>query len=166
MQQRPCLYLILSLVVPILASCSILIPSGEGTQTAAFEDGSILPEAQVLDIVWAALEPNTSSHTQSNWQVKETQLVKGEKVAKQFEGEPVTGCWFGPTPPENKEISPTNEYWYVLMTPSPATPEPFYGTPSPTAPPLIPEPFLRQAHFLTEPRSGEIIARKLICVVY
>ena len=166
MQHRPRFYAIIVLVVPILVSCSIFLPPGDGSQGAAPEGGSILPQAQVLDIVWEALDPNTSSHMRANWQVMEAQLVKGEKVAKLFEGEPVTGCWCGPTPAANREIKPANDYWYVLMTPSPATPEPFYGTPSPTAPPLIPEPFLKQVHFLTDPGSGEIIARKLICVVY
>jgi len=165
MQHRLRLYALV-LIIPILVSCSILLPPGEGAQVATPEDRSLLPEAQVLDIVWEALDPNTSSHMRANWQVMEVHLVKGETVAKQFEGEPITGCWFGPAPPENREIRSAKDYWYVLMTPSPATPEPFYGTPSPTAPPLIPEPFLRQAHFLTDPGSGEIIARKLICVVY
>lgn len=166
MQQRPRRYAIIVLMVPLLVSCSLFIPSDEGSQVATPEDRAILPEAQVLDLVWEALEPNTSSHARSNWGVVEARVLKGETMAKQFEGEPITGCWFGPSPPENREIRPANDYWYVLMTPSPATPEPFYGTPSPTAPPLIPEPFLKLAHFLIDPNSGEIIARKLICVIY
>lgn len=166
MGQRPRFYAVLFLVVPLLGSCSFLFSSGEQSQIAATEDRSILPEAQVLDIVWNALDPYTSSHNRPAWQVMETQFGKGESVAKVFDGEPATGCWSGPPPPENGEINPANDYWYVLMAPYPATPEPFFGTSSPTAPPLIPEPFLKQAHFLIDPRAGDIIARKLICVVY
>jgi len=166
MGQRPHFYAMLVLVIPLLVSCSILLPPGEQSRIVATEDASILGEARVIDIVWDALDSNTSSRNRSNWQVMETQLVKGEDVIGYFEGEPATGCWSGSPPPENKEIDPANEYWYVLMIPYPATPEPFFGTSSPTAPPLIPEPFLKQAHFLTDPGTGEIIARKLICVIY
>ena len=151
----------------IVVSCSSVIPTtqNQSQEIDAKEEPSI-SQSQVVDIVWDTLEPNTSSHNQANWQVIEVEIVTGEDVIELFQGEPITGCWFGPTPPENKDINSTKDYWYVLMTPYPATPKPFYGTPSPTAPPLIPEPFLRYAHFLVEPTEREIVARSLICIVY
>ena len=151
----------------MMASCSSTIsPTQNQSQEIDAEEEPSISQSQVIDIVWDALEPNTSSHNQSNWQVLEVEIVTGEDVIDRFEGESISGCWFGPKPPENKEIYLSNNYWYVLMIPYPATPEPFYGTPSPTAPPLIPEPFLRYAHFLVEPTEREIVARSLICIVY
>lgn len=166
MKQRLQMLALFVLVVTIIVSCSIFLPASEQQQEVEFEGVSMLGEAQVIDIVWNSLEPNTSSHKRSSWQVMEAYLVIGEKILQQFEGEPAPDCWFGPKPPENKEINPTKDYWYVLMTPYPATPEPFYGTSSPTAPPLIPEPFLKYAYFLVDPLNGEIIARSLICIIY
>jgi len=151
----------------MMASCSsTILPTQHQSQEINAEEEPSISQSQVIDIVWDALEPNTSSHNRSNWQVIEVELVIGEDVVMRFEEEPTTGCWFGPKPPENKEINTSKHYWYVLMIPYPATPEPFYGTPSPTAPPLIPEPFLKYAHFLVDVTSGEVMARRLICIVY
>lgn len=168
MKQGLRIFALSTLVITLLVSCSNSLPAEDqvSNPNADFEDVPMLGKLQVIDIVWDALEPNTSSHNLSNWQAMEVEMVTGEDVIEQFEGEPATGCWFGPKPPENREINPTKEYWYVLMTPYQATPESFYGTPSPTAPPLIPEPFLKYAHFLVEPTEDEIISRRLICIVY
>lgn len=156
------------LVVTLIVSCSHSLPTNYqvSNPNTDFEDDSILGQSQVIDIVWDSLEPNTSSHNQSNWQVIEVEIVTGEDVIDRFEGESISGCWFGSKPPENKGINLSNKYWYVLMIPYPVTPNPFYDTPSPTAPPLIPEPFLKYAHFLIDATHGEIIARRLICIVY
>ena len=124
-----------------------------------------LTEEQVLDTVWDALEPNTSSHDRSNWDAIEVDQVTGGQAAERFDGEPAPGCWSGPEPPENDDIQSGQTYWYVQMKPKPATPVPGVES-SPTAPPIIPEPFLRDAYFLIDPQSGEIVARKLICVIY
>ena len=120
----------------------------------------------MLDFVWDALEPNTSSHDRTNWDVVEVSQVMGEQVVERFEGEAAPGCWAGPEPPENDDIKSGQTYWYVQMKPKPATPVPQQGTPSPTAPPIIPEPFLRDAYFLVDSQSGAIVARRLICVIY
>jgi len=154
------------MMILMVISCSIFLPAEDASQEIDPEEKSALNQLQVIDIAWEALEPNTSSHTRSNWQVEKVESVTGESVDEQFEGDPAPGCWSGPEPIENKDISPTKIYLYILMVPTPATPEPFYGTPSPTAPPLIPEPFLREAHFLIDPRTSEVVARKLICVIY
>ena len=166
MKHRLQIYSIVPVMILMLISCSIFTLADDKSQEVAPGDNPGLSESQVLDIVWEALEPNTSSHTRSNWQMEKVQFVPGERVAERFEGKPSLGCWSGPEPAENKDISATKIYWYVLMVPRPATPEPFYGTPTPTAPPLIPEPFLREAHFLVDPGTNEVIARKLICVIY
>lgn len=133
--------------------------------TACSGNATPLPEAQVLNRVWQALEPNTSSHNQANWEVVESRSVSGREVSDRFEGGPDPGCVPGPTPPPNRQINLNATYWYVQMLPRPATPLP--GTPlSPTAPPRIPEATVRQAHFLVDPSTGEIIARRLGCVIY
>jgi hypothetical protein len=123
-------------------------------------------EQQVLETAWQALEPNTSSHNPANWDVVEVRQVSGQEIAEFFEGEPRSGCWMGPEPPSNGEISASGSYWYIHMQPRPATPDPQKSAPSPTAPPAIPEPFLRQAFLLIDGRDGQVIARKLFCVIY
>ena len=125
-------------------------------------------EQQVVDIVWQALEPNTSSHSQAAWELVEAKMVEGQDVPDLFEGEPVPGgCAPGPSPPENAEIALSDSYWYVQMRPRAATPKPLPTEQySPTAPPRVPEPYLYQAHFLVDARTGQVIARKLFCVIY
>jgi hypothetical protein len=86
-------------------------------------------------------------------------------VSEGFEGRTGYGCP-GPTPPANDEIQPTRAYWYVQMVPRPATPPPKETPISPTAPPNVPEPFIRQALFLIDSSDGQIVARKLFCVIY
>ena len=126
---------------------------------------SPLSEQQVRDAVWEALEPNTSSHNRANWEVAEVRQVVGREVAEQFEGKPAPGCP-GPTPPTNGAISPSSAYWYVHIKRLPATPLPQKGTISPTAPPAVPEPFMYQALFLLNVTDGQVVARKLYCVIY
>lgn len=152
----------------LLSACSLLdtLFSTEKENRLISGKKGDLKEEQVLDAAWDALEPNTSSHDRGNWDVVEVGQVTGKQVAERFEGEPAPGCWSGPEPPGNDEIQAGKTYWYVQMRPKPVTPVPQEGTPSPTAPPLIPEPFLRDAHFLIDPQGGEIVARKLICVIY
>jgi hypothetical protein len=119
----------------------------------------------VLDRVWEALEPNTSSSDRANWEAVDVRQVQGREVAAQFEGKVAAGCWKGPTPQPNATISASGDYWFVEMVPRPATALPG-GEASPTAPPRIPEPFLRQAFFLVDPADGRIVARRLFCVIY
>jgi len=127
-----------------------------------------LSEQQVVDIVWQALEPNTSSHNQAAWEIVSVQAVTGREVQDLFDGEPIPGsCAPGPTPPGNATIAPDGSYWYVQMKPRSATPQPqptelF----SPTAPPNVPEPFVYQVQFLVNVSTGRIDARKLYCVIY
>jgi hypothetical protein len=127
-----------------------------------------LSEQQVADIAWQALEPNTSSHNQAAWEIVSVETVTGREVQDLFEGEPVPGrCAPGPTPPDNDPIAGGGSYWYVQMKPRLATPQPQPTEQfSPTAPPSVPEPFVYQAHFLLDVGTGQVVARKLYCVIY
>jgi len=127
-----------------------------------------LGKQQVVDIVWQALEPNTSSHKQFAWEIVSLQAVTGREVQDLFAGETVPGgCAPGPTPPDNVRIAPYESYWYIQMQPRSATPQPQPAVQfSPTAPPAVPEPIVYQAHFLVSAGTGQIAARKLYCVIY
>jgi hypothetical protein len=125
-----------------------------------------LDEQKALDAAWQALEPNTSSQNRAHWDVVEVRQVAGREITESFQGDPASGCWIGPTPPPNGEIRASESYWYVHMKPRPATPAPNRSDPSPTAPPAIPEPFVRQALLLIDIRDGQVVARKLFCVIY
>jgi hypothetical protein len=149
-----------------ITSCFQYSPDNNQSQATDALNGPVLSESQVLPIVWEALEPNTSSHDRLNWLVADIYTSKGIDVIERFRGEPTTGCWYGPKPPENGDIRTDKLYWYVFMKPVPATPLPSKETPSPTGPPNVPEPFLKEAYFLVDPVFGNVVARKLICVIY
>jgi hypothetical protein len=138
------------------------------TLAACFAKAVPLSQQQIVNIAWKALEPNTSSHNQSAWEIVDMQSVTGQEVQARFEGEPVPGrCAPGPTPPGNATIILDSSYWYVQMKPHSATPQAqATGQFSPTAPPNIPEPFVYQADFLVDASTGQIVARKLHCVIY
>jgi hypothetical protein len=89
-------------------------------------DQKALTQEQVVDTAWQALEPNTSSHDQANWQTHTVELVEGQQVADRFEGESAPGC-MGPKPPPNQQVSPSATYWHVVMRPVPVTPQPRGG---------------------------------------
>lgn len=130
-------------------------------------DGHALTQQQALEAAWIALEPNTSSHERANWEVVSVERVQGRDVAGDFEGGPAPGCFTGPTPAPNPPIDPAATYWHVAMQPVAATSLPvateFY---SPTAPPRIPEPFVREAQFLIDSTDGSLVAIRLGCVIY
>lgn len=143
--------LVVALLAFILPACS----AGNGA----------LDEQGARDLAWRALEPNTSSHNRSAWQVVSLRTVGGADVREMFAGTPVPGgCAPGPTPPENSPIVAARRYYLVEMRPRPATALPEQL--SPTAPPNVPEPFVYQADFLIDVASGQIVARKLRCVIY
>ena len=123
-----------------------------------------LTDQQAVDAAWQALEPHTSSHNRANWEAVTVEQTTGQDVSDDFEGEPAPGC---PPPelPANAPIGAATTYWYVLLKPLAATPLAQAGEPSPTAPPLIPEPFVREARFLLD-AGGAVAARKLSCVIY
>lgn len=153
---------LISIMLIVLASCQ---PAPSSTPAPS---PIPLSEQQVIDIVWQALDPNTSSHNQAAWEIVGMQTVTGREVQDLFEVEPVPGrCAPGPTPHDNATIALDGSYWYVQMRPRFATPRPQPSEQfSPTAPPNVPEPFLYQVHFLVEAGTGQVVARKLQCVIY
>jgi hypothetical protein len=143
-----------------LALVLVLAACGSGTEAP----GPVgLDRDRASDIAWEALEPNTASHDRANWAVVEARRASGQSVAEEFEGWTFYGACGGPAPSPNREIEPSETYWYVEMRPQPATPS--GPSMSPTAPPLVPEPFMFRALFLID-ESGQVIARMLACVVY
>ena len=152
----------LTVFVLVLAACSGRADSLNEEQV--LHAGS-LGEEQVLHAAWESLKPNTSSHDRANWEVVELRQVAGREVAEQFDDEPAPSCP-GPAPPANGTSRGSGAYWYVELKPRLATPVPQEGTISPTAPPVIPEPFARRALFLIDTADGRVVARKIFCVVY
>jgi len=152
----------------LLSRCFISLACLTLVLTACSAKVVPLSEQEVVDIVWHALEPNTSSHNQAAWEIVGVQGVTGREVQDLFEGEPVPGgCAPGPAPPDNATVALDGSYWYVQMRPRSATPRPQPTEQfSPTAPPSVPEPFVHQAHFLVDASTGQIVARKLHCVIY
>lgn len=143
--------------LPILCLAALLF------LVACADSGSSLDEQQVTDLAWADLSPHTSSKDREQWQTIEVRRVRGDKVAGEFEGRAAPGCP-GPEVPDNDTIQAGSSYWYVQFKPLPATPS-SRPTLSPTAPPFIPEPFVREAHFLLDD-EGRIVARSLHCIIY
>jgi hypothetical protein len=152
----------------LLTACSADAPPVSYEVTPVSDEVNPLSEQQVVDIAWQALEPNTSSHDLAAWEVVDVRVVTGLEVQDLFEGEPVPGgCAPGPEAPDNAAITLDGPYWYVEMKARYATPQ---ARPteqySPTAPPLVPEPFVYQARFLIDAGTSQVIARKIDCIIY
>lgn len=170
MKQILCAAGLLVTIILLLSACAtatpvadpgISLPLRVGTANAA----STLSQEQVRELAWQALDPNTSSHDPANWDVIDLRQVEGREIAKEFEGQPATGCP-GPTPLPNAPVDAIESYWLVQFQKRPVSP-PTDATPlSVTAPPNVPEPFMYQAFFLIDPGSGQVVARRLICVIY
>jgi hypothetical protein len=152
-------------ILSVCILCLALAACGAGTEaTATPEPGPpTLHRDEVVELAWQALEPNTASHDRANWAVVEVRTASGGSVAEEFEGWTFHGACGGPAPPPNREIEPSETYWYVQMQPQPATPS--GPSMSPTAPPLVPEPYMFRALFLIDD-GGQVVARMLACVVY
>ena len=148
--------------------CLNLIGTACSVPLASPAQTNSLSRQQVVDIVWQALEPNTSSHQRAAWEDRLVQSVTGRDIQDKFQGGSVPGgCAPGPKPPDNAPFALDATYWYVRMQPRAATSQPSpTNSNSPTAPPNVPEPFVYQADFLIDASSGRIAARKLYCVIY
>jgi hypothetical protein len=145
------LILTMALVV-ILSAC---FPTG----------GRRLRQDEILDLTWEDLRPNTSSQNRRNWEYVDAARVFGREVVNQFSGLLVSNCP-GPTPPENSAIRSSSEYWFVRVVPSRMLPPSNKSSHPPTPPVAIePEPLFREAQYLIDPFTGEIIARKFVCDV-
>jgi hypothetical protein len=153
------LLLCAALVALLLAACGA---APEPSATPEPGPPGLDPDS-ASSIAWGALEPNTRSHDRANWTLVEIQTVSGRSVAEEFEGWTYHGACGGPEPPPNGKIDPEQTYWFVEYRPAPATPS--GPSMSPTAPPLVPEPFMHRALFLID-GSGQVMARMLACIVY
>jgi hypothetical protein len=133
--------------------------------TACLNQSDTLGAQQALDIVWEDLEPHTSSKDRQKWEIGDARQVDGRDVVEEFANTTSAYCP-GPPIPDNQPIQLSGEYWYILVLPHPATPMPQEGETSPTAPPAIPEPFVREAAYLIDIFEGKIVARRLNCIAY
>jgi len=133
--------------------------------TSCVEQSQKIGYQQALDTAWNALLINTSSQARENWEIADARVVQGRDVVGEFANARFGNCP-GPRPPENLAIKHTDEYWYIKGIPTPATPFPMDSPTSETSPPSIPEPLLREAIFLIDIYSGNIVARSYSCVEY
>ena len=126
---------------------------------------SSITQGEAENIAWETLQPYTSSQMRTNWAIRDTQIVKGDALPDAFQKERIDTCFqFSNEPPPPENIRPSVKYWLVEFAPLPATAQ---GTPlSPTDPPHIPEPFLRQALILIDATTGQVDAVRLSCVIY
>lgn len=137
-----------ALLISGLASCAN--PSGRLKQDA------------VLDIAWENLSPYTSSQNRLNWEIVEARRLAGREVVQLFSNTGLRRCP-GPIPPENQAIRASSEYWYVKVVPSHLIANGQSNRPGSNSNDPIPEPIIREASFLIEPFSGDVVARKLYC---
>ena len=134
--------------------------------SACTRTSSEVSRAEAEAIAWQALEPYTSSHQAANWKVSQSRQVKGDELPEIFQKERVETCFNrnAAPPPPPEEFQPAGRYWLVVYEPLPATPK--STALSPTDPPHIPEPFVRQATLLIELQDGELAGFRLGCVIY
>ncbi|MEW5871436.1 MAG: hypothetical protein AB1894_19340 [Chloroflexota bacterium] len=151
--------LALCLLAALLSSCH------EQGNPIANPIANTIAKEQAIQIAWETLGPYTSSHNLSNWQTIETSTVRGDSLPEVFQ-KPLNLYCFGGKTPVAEDIRPNATYWYILMEPLPATQPPEITPLSPTAPPRIPEPFVRQAYLLIDASDGRVAALRLNCVVY
>jgi len=145
------IFILFSIVCTVgLVSCTTVSPA--------------VSDQQVRDIAWKALEPHTASHKLENWEYVSISQVTGKAAADIFKNEQPSCVW--PTPVADAPISSSAPYWLVEMKPRPVTVDPKYTPLSVTAPPPIPEPFAYQAFILIDAANGNIVARRILCVVY
>lgn len=157
----------------LIASALILCACAASTPTATpgsstdqeVEMADAQRQEQMRFLAWQTLEPNTSSHDLANWEVIDLRLVEGREVVDEFENPPAYGCP-GPTPVPNLPIDVSGTFWLVQFQKRPATPPPNVTPLSLTAPPNVPEPFIYQAFFLIDPANEQVVARRLLCVIY
>lgn len=136
------------LLVAALSSCAN--PSGRLRQDA------------VLDIAWETLSPYTASQNRLNWEIVEARRIAGREVVHLFSDTGLRRCP-GPLPPENQAIRASSEYWYIKVVPSHLIAGSQSNRPGSNPNTPIPEPIIREASFLIEPFSGDVVARKLYC---
>jgi hypothetical protein len=140
----------------------LLLFLGLGLFTACNPQTARLKQDQILDITWEALKPNTSSQNRGNWEVVDVTRVYGRDVVAEFSSIPISNCP-GPKPPENQAIRSSSEYWFVRAIPKPWLDPTVAAPKSSTIESIMPEPLFREAYFLIDPFTGQIVARKFVC---
>jgi len=125
-----------------------------------------LTQGQVIDLAWNALEPYTASQRRENWDILQAEKVTGLQVVDQF-GDVVYRQCPGPALAENLAIHASGEYWYIKVTPKHLLedkPKPNNNAKIGSAPDgQVQEPILKEATFLIDPFSGQVVARKFYC---
>jgi hypothetical protein len=130
--------------------------------TACLKPPARLSQDQVLNIVWTALGPHTSTQDREYWLALEANRVPGRDIIDEFLVVNIGQCP-GPDLPENQAIKPSSEYWYVKVAPSQQIVTLTQSASTSTSESFAPEPLIYQAVFLIDPSTGQIVARKLIC---
>ncbi len=130
--------------------------------TACLKPPARLSQDEVLNIVWKALGPHTSTQDRNYWEALEASRVTGRDIVNEFLVVYVGQCP-GPKPPENQAIKPSSEYWFVKVAPSQKIVTLTQNADSNATESFAPEPIIHQAIFLIDPSTGQIVARKLIC---
>lgn len=129
----------------------------------ACTDPSVTQDAAV-DAAWRALDPVTASHNRANFEVSDARLAKGDDVAQRFANERVNSYCWGTRVPANAMIDYNATYWYIHLKHRAMTPIPITRV-SPTQPPAIPDWNIPEAFFLIDARTGQVVARSILCVV-
>jgi hypothetical protein len=125
-------------------------------------------DQRAVETAWQDFLPLTASRSRVNWDVVEVTQVKGGEVAKQFSGINPFYCVAGRSPQkmkENETIDAAKTYWQVHFRPKPVTAIPHTRI-SPTEPPAIPEPNLRDVYYLLDLSDLHIVARAFGCVIF
>jgi hypothetical protein len=130
--------------------------------TACLQQPPRLPQEQLLNIVWDALGPHTSTQERTYWEAVQTERVAGRDVVNEFLVVYIGKCP-GPTPPENQAIKPSSQYWFVRVAPSQQIVTLTQNATSSAPESFAPEPLIHEALFLIDPSTGQIVARKLVC---
>ena len=145
-----------TLILFLLLNVAIII-------TACNNQTQRIGSQKALEITWKLLEPNTSSHNIDEWKVDEARKVAGGEIVNEFAIPPRENCP-GPKPPDNQPIKATSEYWFIKLLPDPEPGQTQDDTNTASPPPIITEPNFKAALFLIDIYSGDVVARKLICV--
>ena len=132
------------------------------TQMACSSQKGRMGQQQALEIAWKALDPNTVSHDNESWEISEARKVVGGEVVKEFALPTRENCP-GPRLPDNQPIKVSSEYWYIKVLPHPKVFRPQKDTAAANSLPVVPEPNIKEAIFLIDMYSGEVVARKLTC---
>jgi hypothetical protein len=146
-----------TLLQTLIIVALLLSAACSGQQTRLRQD-------QVVQIAWNNLAPSTSSQNRDNWVVVESRRVAGREVVEQFANAQLSLCP-GPPPPENHAIRAVSEYWFIRTRPAHlANPDSQSGVVKDNIEAPVPEPLIKEALFLIEPFTGNVIARKIYCV--